>query len=263
MITIVLTVSRFDYLEKVMTAVELLQCDRDDTNLLCIVDGEDDLFLRARNLVRDTKFLERLTVKAKLEGYRSVMDVPTRRRRVAAIHNQARDLIKHTDGYVFSIEDDTTFSPDALQRLLNVARRERAFGFAEGVEVGRWGTPYIGAWLADDVYEPKIIRSLINVYPVDNDQAPTRIDMGGLYCALIKTELYKWHEFNTENGLGPDFNFGLALRQQGYDNFIVWQVPCTHHNTDKNGYHVLTPAVQTTVVTMTKNEKKKKWDVSY
>lgn len=260
MITIILAVSRADFLERVITAIELLECNKDETNLLCIVDGDDQLYLRTRNLVNDTKFAERLTVKANLDDNRSKLDVPTRRRRIAAIHNQARGLVRHTHGYVLSVEDDTTFRPDALQRLLRVAVNERAFAMAEGVELGRWGVPYVGAWEADDVYELTQLKSIQNKQDITEATKHDNIDAGGLYFALIKADLYKYHEFTCENGLGPDVNFGIDNRRLGFENFIVWQVPCVHHNMKMGRYETITPAEQTQIVTMIK-EKNDIWKV--
>jgi hypothetical protein len=262
MITILLTVSRDDFLERVISRIELLECRHEDTNFLCIVDGDDALYIRARNLVAGTKFRERLTVRLDSPGDKSTFDIRARRQRIAAAHNQARSLIRHTDGYVFSVEDDTTFGDKALKRLVYVADRTRAFGFAEGVELGRWGVPYIGAWTADDVYDPKEIKSIENVLEVEMNTPVKRIDAGGLYCTLMKAELYKAHEFTSDNGLGPDINFGISIRQMGYENFLVWQVPCTHHFKKMGVEHKITPMNETKVVTLTK-ESDTKWRESY
>jgi len=262
MITIVLTVSRSDYLEKVITAIELLECNENETKILCIVDGNEDLYLKTRNLVNDMKYIERLTIRAKLDDNRSRIDIPTRRNRITAIHNQVREHINQVGGYILSIEDDTTFNSNALQKLLYLAGRTRAFGMAEGVEVGRWSVPYIGAWRADDIYDTNQLISVENINPVAIGQPPSNIDAGGLYFALINADLYKQHEFTCDNGLGPDVNFGLENRKLGYENFIVWQVPCVHHNSVMGEYITLSPQDPTKVVTMTK-QTANKWYVSY
>ena len=37
------------------------------------------------------------------------------------------------------------------------------------------------------------------------------------------------HNFEPyEDVLGPDFNYGLSLRQQGYRNYVNFDVQCTH-----------------------------------
>lgn len=96
--------------------MELLECDRERTSLLAFVDGEADLFLTARNLVEQSKFAERLCVQGDISGPRREFSINTRRRRIAAIHNAIRKLIKPCE-YVFLIEDDRVLPPDALSRL--------------------------------------------------------------------------------------------------------------------------------------------------
>lgn len=258
MITILLTVSRADYLERVITHIELLECRPEETNLLCIVDGDDALYVRARNLVNDLKFNQRLTVKADVSGNFSMIDVNSRRIRIAEIHNQARTLIAHTGGFVFSVEDDTLVPRASLQKLLRVALSKSAHGIVQGVELGRWGVPYVGAWTADDVYNPTQLTSLMNISPVPDDLKPTPIDAGGLYCTLIRADLYKQHVFTCKNGLGPDVNLGLEARRLGYENFIVWQVPCTHLTLRGRSHIEVKASDPSKVVTLTK-ESDTKW----
>lgn len=262
MVTIVLAASRIDYLTKVITNLELLECNAEDTNILCIVDGDNQLYIRARNLIAGTKFRERLTIKSVNEGLPSKLDISQRRRRIAAVHNQAKKLIAHTDGYVLSVEDDTLIPPNALNELLKVAISNRAFAMAEGVELGRWGVPYVGAWIADDIYDVKQLTSVKNINPVLEDVKPTNIDAGGLYCALIRTDLYKQHEFYSSNGLGPDVNFGIENRQLGFENFIVWQVPCVHLYQDAGLEKRLSPSEISKIITLTKKNDIK-WTSSY
>ena len=120
--------------------LELLECDRERTSLLAFVDGEADLFLSARNLVDQSKFAERLCVQGDIPGPRREFSINTRRRRIAAIHNEIRKLIKPCE-YVFLIEDDGVLPPDALSRLLADYLAHPYAGFIEGVELGRWGSP--------------------------------------------------------------------------------------------------------------------------
>lgn len=262
MITIVLTVSRKDYLEKVITAIELLDCDYTKIDILCIVDGDTELYIRTRNLIMGTKYRNRLTVKFEGGGKPNRYSIPERRERIAAIHNHARSLINHNDGYVFLVEDDTTFYTNALKKLLKVALENPAFAFAEGVELGRWGVPYVGAWIADDIYNLTELKSVENIQPVPMGQPATNIDAGGLYCALVRTDLYKQHTFTAKNGLGPDINFGIENRQLGFENFIVWDVPCKHHF-DKLGVHqFIDSTAEARTVTLTKKSDTK-WTSHY
>jgi hypothetical protein len=66
--------------------------------------------------------------------------INTRRRRIAAIHNEIHKLIKPCE-YVFLIEDDGVLPSDALSRLLADYKAHQYAGFIEGAELGRWGIP--------------------------------------------------------------------------------------------------------------------------
>jgi hypothetical protein len=104
--TLILPISREQHLLKVFASLGLLECDPERTSLLAFVDGEADLFLTASNLIEQSKFAERLCVQGDIPGERREFSINTRRRRIAAIHNQVRKLIKPCD-YVFLIEDST------------------------------------------------------------------------------------------------------------------------------------------------------------
>ena len=103
--TIVLPVSRANFLLRVFASLELLECDRERTSLLAFVDGDAELFLTARNLVEQSKFAQRLCVQGNIPGERREFSINSRRRRIAAVHNACRKLIKPCE-YVFLIEDD-------------------------------------------------------------------------------------------------------------------------------------------------------------
>lgn len=261
MLTIVLTVSRDAFLHKVITCLELLECNQEDVSILCIVDGPPALFVKTRNLVADMKFKNRLTVHYKDDKLPPRFDINTRRKRISAIHNFAKQYIGENQEFIFSVEDDTTFGKNTLKKLLKIAAENRAFGMAEGVELGRWGVPYVGAWVADDIYNLKELKSVKNVHDALETRL-SRIDAGGLYCALIKADLYKNHTFTCSNGLGPDINLGIELRQLGFDNFIAWSIHCNHHYEDKGEEKILSARENSKEITMTKVNDKK-WRVAY
>jgi hypothetical protein len=69
--------------------------------LLAFVDGEADLFLTARNLVEQSKFAERQCIQGDMPGERREVSINTRRRRIAAVHNEIRKLVSdRTDHHV-------------------------------------------------------------------------------------------------------------------------------------------------------------------
>jgi hypothetical protein len=254
--TVILPVSREQHLLRVFASLELLECNRERTSLLAFVDGEADLFLKARNLVEQSKFAQRLCIQGNIPGQRQEFSINTRRRRIAAIHNEVRMLIKPCE-YVFLIEDDGILGPDALSRLLADYLAHPYAGFIEGVELGRWGIPHVGAWRADDVYDMKRLESAMPARPEllnDAGRAIGRvpdhmveeIDAGGLYACLTRYRHYVDHEFRPYQNctFGPDVDWGIALRQQGYKNYLDWSVAIEHCRADGTSTHprVTSPA---------------------
>ena len=135
---IILPVSREQHLLRVFASLEVLECDRERTGLLVYVDGDEALHGVAANLVYQSRFADRQCIQGDLPG--PLRDrINTRRRRIAAIHNEIHKLIKPCE-YVFLIEDDGALPPDALSRLLADYKADPYGGFIEGVELGRWGS---------------------------------------------------------------------------------------------------------------------------
>jgi hypothetical protein len=234
---------------RVFASLELLECDRERTGLFVYVDGDDELFATVSNLVEQAKFAERLCIQGDIPGERREFSINTRRRRIALIHNEIHKLIKPCE-YVFLIEDDGILPTDALSRLQYDYLAHPYAGFIEGVELGRWGIPMVGAWRADDVYEPSVIETVLPARPeLLNDAgtafgaAPDRvieeIDAGGLYACLARYRHYVDHELQPYDGcaFGPDVEWGIALRQQGYRNYIDWSVAVEHCRSDGSIIH--------------------------
>lgn len=232
-VTIILPVSREEYLNRIFASLELLDCSGVTTNLLVIVDSKDEnLFVKTRNFVEESKFKERLCVLFEdSDGDKD--SILVRRLRISAIHNQFKKELNILKSkldivhYVFGIEDDTLVPEDSLKKLLKGYSLNKGVGFIEGVELGRWGATYVGAWKCDDIYNPTRILSLSEQEASGGLQA---IDSGGFYCFLTKLDTYLEHEFKPyeNNALGPDADFGLSLRRNGYQNYIDTSIQCVH-----------------------------------
>lgn len=221
MISIVMPVSRKDYLKRIFVQLELLDCDRHNTNLLCYVDGSLELFQETRNLVVASKFKEKLCV-YRHKGIGSVSSVHRRRQRISDIHNEIRSLLNKTD-YVLLTEDDTLMPMDSLKKLYNLAMMKKYFGFITGVQIGRWGYKHIGAWKVDDVYNINHIASIKKGTGIEE------IDAAGIYCCFTTKENYIKNFFKPfENILGPDVDFGINLRRRGLNNYIDHSIHCDH-----------------------------------
>lgn len=219
-ITTILPVSRLQYLDRILDSLKN-QIYKPHA-LIVIFDGAAGDFPEVRNKVVGLGYNQVLCVPSLNTS--PAIAIPQRREHIASIHNQARELIADAD-WIFSIEDDGVLPRDALSRLVHVAKYHDDAGMITGVELGRWGVPYVGAWRVNDVFNTTQVTSMQSHA---GDDLVEEIDACGLYCALIRADLYKQHTFDSVNGLGPDVNLGLYIRQCGYTNYIDWGIPVTH-----------------------------------
>lgn len=191
--------------------------------MLTYVDGDHRLFEKARNMTVASKFKERICL-FRSKGIPSVSNMKSRRQRIADIHNELGKEIGNTK-YILGIEDDTIVPSNTLKQLMKTYDANTFAGFVSGVEIGRWGFNHIGAWQADDIYDPTTITSIVNAEGV------VEVDAAGMYCFLTKKEQYVSHHFQPfGNALGPDVDFGLSLRRQGLKNYVDFSVKCEHWN---------------------------------
>jgi hypothetical protein len=234
--TIFIPISRAEHLQRLFHALEMLDCVPEATGLLTYVDGLADLFVTARNLTEASRFAQRLCVqRPQTDRVLRLFDISSRRNRIADIQNEAKQYLQGCD-LIFGVEDDTVPPPHALRQLLHDYAVHPHAGFIEGVELGRWGIPYVGAWRADDIYEPTKFESAMPPTPGETFQPADviqEIDAGGFYCYLTRAQTFLAHHHAPfGDALGPDVAYGLALRQQGFMNYIDWSVRCAHHKQD-------------------------------
>ena len=219
-ITTILPISRISYLDRVLDSL-LKQTVKID-NLVVVHDGSDDDFIKVRNRIAELDIENTLCVPSG-DG-RVAYTIAERRWHIVRIHRQFQELIGDCD-WVFSVEDDGILPKNALEELLVGVEAMNNVGMITGVELGRWGIPYVGAWRVDNIEDPEAMNSLESKV---GQELVEEIDACGLYCALIRADLYKKHEFDTSNGLGPDVNLGLFCKQEGFNNYINWSLPVTH-----------------------------------
>ena len=252
-ITAILPVSRIKYLDRVIDS--LLNQTLKPQSLLVVYDGPDRDLIEARNKIVGLDFRQVLFVKS--NNNKVALSIPDRRRHITSIHNQIKELIVDAD-WLFSIEDDGILPTDALAKLVKFVRVNPNVGMITGVELGRWGVPYVGAWRVDDVNN---VEKVVSVENKTADPCVEEIDGCGLYCALIDANLYKIHDFTTSNGLGPDVNLGLFLRQQEKQNYIDWSIQVTHL-TNRHGLEIEIPATDTSKQVTLSKMRNGKWAVS-
>ena len=223
-VTIFLPISRPDFLEKLFSAIEFMDCDAEETSLVAYVDGDQELCETVQRFTNNSK-LENSQVIQRPDWNKDRINntADGRRKRIAAIKNESRELIPDCD-YILSIEDDSIPPSDTLTRLLDAYAIYPYAGMITGVEVGRWGIQHLGIWKADDVYETKEIYSLL---PGEDIQ---EIDAAGFYCYLTTRDRYIEIEYDVwlNNVLGPDVGWSMAMRQAGYKHYVDWGLNVAH-----------------------------------
>jgi hypothetical protein len=225
MITIILPISRSEYLKPVFDCLNVLERPS-DTELLIITDGDKGL---ERAVEKRLDSINYCRVRVVSYGEKPAETINERRYRISEIHNKAKNYIPKACQYVYLIEDDTTYPPDTLTKMLELFDKIETAGYVEGVQLGRRNVPYVGAWHCDNLADPK---QFISALP-HSEEYYEHIDAGGLYCCLVRTELYKSHHFEPfdrqgTNGLSCDLNFGLCITRQDYDCFIDWSIQTDH-----------------------------------
>lgn len=157
----------------------------------------------------------------------SEVNVGYRRSRITAVFNHAQNKVhRFRDDFIFTVEDDTVIYPNTLIRLMDdwrdLTEAGYKIGLVSGVQVGRWGFKYVGAWHADNPHDLRCL-STAQYRPSGLQQ----IDTTGFYCFLTT-----YHNFvsveNTFGQFGPDVYFGLELRKQGLINYIDWGIIAGH-----------------------------------
>lgn len=253
-VEIILPISRSEHLPTLFAQLEHMDCDPNQTSLLCYVDGDMALLQQTQTFVDHAKFINKRCIQRVQDTLKpSKFSTTERRLRISKIHNELREFIGDCD-YILGLEDDTIPPTNMLKRLLHDYALYPYAGFIEGVELGRWGFPYVGAWRTDNVYDVTNIKSCLPLplYQTDDynhiKQGVTieEIDAGGFYCFITKCEHYIKHEFKPygRDVLGPDVEFGLNLRREGYKNYIDWSLICKHMRSDGSALELgITPVI--------------------
>lgn len=233
-------------------------------NLCFIVDIDD-----ARIMSDLQKFVElaekserpyrSFHVKNNCDWHPDEVHLSIRRMRIADIHNQSKALIGATDGeVVIGLEDDTVFDdPETINKLL--APLEGNVAFVQGVQIGRHGTCYVGAWRCDDPMQVNHIKTALP--PEGGFEGLEDIDAGGMFGYATPRELYMLHDYHTSSGApyAVDVNYGIWLRQRGYRCLIDWGLLFAH-----NAYNILLwpndPPTPLTEVNYTRDITTSRWE---
>lgn len=223
MVTIILPVSRPDFLRRIFAQLDMMPCNTEQTNIFVYVDGDQRLYELARNLTVASKFKQKLCV-YRHKGLPDISSIRRRRQRIADIHNEIKKYVNKCQ-YVFLLEDDTVIPLNTFEKMIKNYSQFPHAGFISGVQVGRWGFTALGVWKVDNPYDVTKITSQLP------DQNPLigEVDATGMYCMMTKWELYQSVSFQPFNDwLGPDVHYGIELRKEGYRNYVDWTINTTH-----------------------------------
>jgi hypothetical protein len=257
-ITVFCPFTRPEYVKRWFDDLASTDLDPANTNLAFIIDiGEDDfgqhlgakIYSRILDEMNRTNY--RKYIIARNYEHKVMGSITMRRKRIAEVHNQSKQMIIALDGqYVLGLEDDTVFTNLCVERLFRPFKNDNV-GLVSAYEAGRWNMKMIGIWGFDDVKNPKECWTELP----GKDYA--EIDAAGFYCYLTPTTLYLQHQYDTEvaDPYGPDVRYGLDLRQQGFHNYVDWSQPCGHIDGDV----IITPNSDLFVERFTYDEKLKGW----
>jgi hypothetical protein len=177
-----------------------------------------------------SRFDQRLCVQRPQAGRATrEYDIQGRRRRIAELQNEAKPYLRDCD-YIFGLEDDKIPPSHALARRQHDYGLYPYAGFIEGVELGRCGISHVGAWRADDVYEPTKAESCMP--PAETSERVEPIDAGSFYCYLTKASTFLAHHY-APFGRRSAPTWRTAWRcGRGFVNYLDWSVRCAHYRQD-------------------------------
>lgn len=208
--------------------------DPANTNLCFIIDLEEHYIANALKKFAESRGYRSFHVKMNTGWRPNELKLSIRRSRIAEVKNQSKDLISLSDGeIIICFEDDTMFDRlSSFEPLVNPLLEDPRVGFVEGVQMGRWGANMIGAWRFDDIKTPTQVRTCL---PSVGYEA---IDGGGWYGYATTRDLYLQCEYYTSSAQpwGPDVNFGLWLRGQGYKCLVNWDLIFGHKDFNNTAY---------------------------
>lgn len=223
---------RVDEMAKQICSLDYSGLEIDKFDVVIVIDNSDITPRQVHDMFDEYGFSgNRVIIRETGNPGANEVNVGLRRDRITKVWELAKRYIPDYTDLVFCIEDDTEIKPNYLSvlyenyhKLLNDGIK---IGVVSGVQAGRWGFKMIGAWKCDDPVNPKVMETV----PFETFNKIQEVDACGFYCFLTRRDLlmksqYRFDRF--DRMFGPDVNFGLDLRAQGYRNFILWDIKAAH-----------------------------------
>lgn len=243
-ITVFCPFTRHVYVRRFFDDLYSTDLKPENTNLVFTIDiGEDEMGQEVGKMIY-TRIMEQMNrldrvafrkfiIIRNFDHHVNNINIGVRRKRIAEIHNQAKEAIIALDGqYVLGLEDDTVFTNLNVAKLYKPFQEHKDTGLVSTYEAGRWLNKIIGVWFFDDVKHPTKCRTA-GLHDITGEIG--EVDATGMYAYLTPTTLFLQHHYYTEDWqpYGPDVNYGLWLRQEGYKNYVDWSQPTGHIDMDR------------------------------
>lgn len=223
-ITVFCAFTRLEFVDRWFQDLYSTDLNPENTNLVLIIDtAEPRIYAKIMEQMNFVKF-KRFWIVRNYEHHVNEVNIPIRRRRIAEIHEQAKEYIRQTDGeYVLGLEDDTVFTNLCVNRLYQLASQE-GVGFVSAYQAGRWHNKIIGIWQFNDIDDMKECWTVLPSVNIEE------CDAAGFYCYLTRTSRFMAHKYEWLDWQpwGPDVNYGIWLRQLGFKNYVDWSQPVGH-----------------------------------
>ena len=151
--------------------------------------------------------------------------INSRRRRIAQNHLTLTNAVKDLKpDLVWQVEGDCDLPEDALENLVKDYKKLKGkdFGYVSGTQVGRHGLYALGAWQFREDF--KLFKSLDHRL-----EGIQEVDATGFYCLLAPAKV--WLKGICEwdwDAWGPDVNWGLSLKAQGYKIYCDMDIQIGH-----------------------------------
>ncbi len=231
-ITIFAQFTRRWAVDRFLENLDNIEHDPELTNLALIVDTDEPYIKQQFERFAGDGGYRSFHFILNHESFPNEVRIAIRRQRIADVKNQSKELIEKCDGdYVLAFEDDTVFPDLNIMKLIQPLIDFPDVGFVEGVQVGRWGVRMVGVWKADDPSDPTRVETLLP----QAQGGYQEIDGGGWYGYATRKDLYLKCDYYTEKSQpwGPDVNYGLWLRTNGYKCLVDWDTNFGHNDHNK------------------------------
>ena len=158
--------------------------------------------------------------------------IEARRAKIAQNHKILHEKVfdfRYEYDYIIQIEGDSVLKEGTFARLIGNLDQVPAdqLGYISGIQVGRHGIYAIGAWhFNDDQTEYESVNHKVKDGIIE-------VDATGFYCLIAPIKSWLMGNcYYYDERWGPDVNWGLSLKEQGYHIYVDMGLEIGHQSTN-------------------------------